>query len=73
MLTQFYKFTNMTTSEAIKLNEQKESEMILGNIQFFGVKFFDGLIVESAICLQTGKRYNKEQAQKFYHLYKIYA
>ena len=63
----------MTTSKASKLNEQKESEMILGNIQFFGVKLFDGLIVESAICLQTGKRYNKEQAQKFYHLYKIYA
>ena len=47
--------------------------MILGNIQFFGVELFDDLIVESAICLQTGKRYNKEQAQKFYHLYKIYA
>ncbi len=61
------------SSKANKLNEQKESEMILGNIQFFGVKLFDGLIVESAICLQTGKRYNKEQAQKFYHLYKVYA
>lgn len=47
--------------------------MILGNIQFFGVKLFDGLLVESATCLQTGKRYNKEQAQKFYRLYKIYA
>ena len=47
--------------------------MILGNIQFFGVELFDGLIVESATCLQTGKRYNKEQAQKFYHLYKVYA
>ena len=61
------------SSKRNSLNEQKESEMILGNIQFFGVKLFDGLIVESAICLQTGKRYNKEQAQKFYHLYKVYA
>ena len=61
------------SSKRNSLNEQKESEMILGNIQFFGVKLFDGLIVESAICLQTGKRYNKEQAQKYYHLYKIYA
>ena len=47
--------------------------MILGNVQFFGVKLFGGLIVESAVCLQTGKLYSKEQAQKFYHLYKIYA
>ena len=47
--------------------------MILGNIKFLGVKLFDGLLVESAVCLETGKRYNKEQAQKFYHLYKVYA
>ena len=47
--------------------------MILGNIEFLGVKLFEGLLVESAVCLETGKRYNKEQAQKFYHLYKIYA
>ena len=47
--------------------------MILGNIKFLGVKLFEGLLVESAVCLETGKRYNKEQAQKFYHLYKVYA
>ena len=47
--------------------------MILGNIQFFGLKIFDGLVVESAICLQTGKVYTKEQAEKYYQLYKIYA
>ena len=47
--------------------------MILGNIEFLGVKLFEGLLVESAVCLETGKRYNKEQAQKFYHLYKVYA
>lgn len=69
----FAEIVILVLSKANKLNEQKESEMILGNIQFFGVKLFDGLIVESAICLQTGKRYNKEQAQKFYHLYKVYA
>ena len=69
----FAEIVILVLSKANKLNEQKESEMILGNIQFFGVKLFDGLIAESAICLQTGKRYNKEQAQKFYHLYKVYA
>ena len=47
--------------------------MILGNIEFLGVRLFEGLLVESAVCLETGKRYNKEQAQKFYHLYKVYA
>ena len=67
------KLVSLFHRKRTSLNEQKESEMILGNIQFFGVKLFDGLIAESAICLQTGKRYNKEQAQKYYHLYKIYA
>ena len=47
--------------------------MILGNIEFLVFKLFEVLLVESAVFLETGKRYNKEQAQKFYHLYKVYA
>ena len=47
--------------------------MILGNIQFFGVNLFNSLLVESAICLETGKQYNKEQARKYFNSYKKYA
>lgn len=43
--------------------------MIVGNMQFKGVNLFGTLLVQSAICLETGKQYNTQDARKYFHLY----
>lgn len=49
-------------------------KLILGNIEFnvelvLGSPVGQLLIMGSAMCLETGKVYNKEQANKYYRMY----
>lgn len=59
-------------SEIATISKQcfkKVFKMIIGNMQFKGVNLFGTLLVQSAICLETGVQYNTEDARKYFHLY----
>ena len=51
-------------------------KLILGNIQFnielvVNSPAGELIIMQSALCLQTGKVYNKKEANKYFRLYSV--
>ena len=51
-------------------------KLILGNIQFnielvVNSPVGELIIMHSAVCLQTGKFYDKKQANEYYRLYSV--
>lgn len=59
---------------SLNLKGEDMKKLILGNIEFnvelvLGSPVGQLLIMGSAMCLETGQVYNKEQANKYYRLY----